>query len=288
MNPTISCAVRPPQVGPQDPSSSRPSGRVPRLGWPPYYRLAVSEVRSAPLGRAIVSGETVIEGLVNDHTGEIKAEVLERDGKIVIEKDLSPTRHFHRHTGRQPGFFLNASRRCFLAATSRPSRISTTMAHRRSSTGVAPLLTVDLTNRCNMMCDPCFMDANQVGYVHELTLDDVRKLLDDAISVKPKRQLSVQFSGGEPTISPHFLDSVSYAKELGYASVQAATNGIRFAQDVEFAHASQGGGTAHRIPPVRRRRQSSKTRTGRSPTFSTSNCGRSKTFTLPISTSCSS
>jgi len=21
-------------------------------------------------------------------------------------------------------------------------------------------------NRCNMMCNPCFMDANQVGYVH--------------------------------------------------------------------------------------------------------------------------
>jgi hypothetical protein len=21
-----------------------------------------------------------------------------------------------------------------------------------------------LTNRCNMMCDPCFMDANQVGF----------------------------------------------------------------------------------------------------------------------------
>ena len=30
------------------------------------------------------------------------------------------------------------------------------------------MLTIDLTNRCNMMCDPCFMDANQVGYVHEL------------------------------------------------------------------------------------------------------------------------
>ena len=29
--------------------------------------------------------------------------------------------------------------------------------------------TVDLTNRCNMMCDPCFMDANQVGFVHELS-----------------------------------------------------------------------------------------------------------------------
>src|SRR5438132_1669255 len=37
--------------------------------------------------------------------------------------------------------------------------------HGRSSIqyGRGAVLTIDLTNRCNMMCDPCFMDANQVG-----------------------------------------------------------------------------------------------------------------------------
>src|SRR6266550_115189 len=67
---------------------------------------------------------------------------------------------------------------------------SSTIKHGRGS-----VLTVDLTNRCNMMCDPCFMDANQVGFVHELTWDDIQTLLDNAISIKPKRQMSVQFSG---------------------------------------------------------------------------------------------
>ena len=104
------------------------------------------------------------------------------------------------------------------------------------------MLTIDLTNRCNMMCDPCFMDANQVGYVHELTLPEVKQLLDDAVSVKPRRQMTVQFSGGEPTISPIFLDAVRYAREVGYFSVQAATNGIRFAQDPEFAMQARDAG----------------------------------------------
>ena len=108
--------------------------------------------------------------------------------------------------------------------------------------GRGAVLTIDLTNRCNMMCDPCFMDANQVGYVHELTLDDVKGLLNDAISVKPRRQMTVQFSGGEPTISPIFLDSVRYAREVGYFSVQAATNGIRFAQEPEFAEQAHDAG----------------------------------------------
>jgi hypothetical protein len=93
-----------------------------------------------------------------------------------------------------------------------------------------------------MMCDPCFMDANQVGYVHELTLDDVKQLLDDALSIKPRRQMTVQFSGGEPTISPIFLDAVRYANQIGYFSIQAATNGIRLAQDPEFAFAAREAG----------------------------------------------
>jgi uncharacterized radical SAM superfamily Fe-S cluster-containing enzyme len=108
--------------------------------------------------------------------------------------------------------------------------------------GRGAVLTVDLTNRCNMMCDPCFMDANQVGYVHELSWDDIQEILDNSIQIKPRRQMSVQFSGGEPTISPHFLRAVAYAKELGYVSVQCATNGIRFAQDPEFARAAGQAG----------------------------------------------
>jgi uncharacterized radical SAM superfamily Fe-S cluster-containing enzyme len=110
--------------------------------------------------------------------------------------------------------------------------------HHGSSTvkyGRGSVLTIDLTNRCNMMCDPCFMDANQVGFVHELTWEEIKTMLDNAITIKPRRQMSVQFSGGEPTLSPYFLDAVRYARHVGYNSVQAATNGIEFAKSFEFA-----------------------------------------------------
>src|SRR5205085_7117596 len=56
----------------------------------------------------------------------------------------------------------------------------------------------------------------------------------NAISIKPRRQLSEQFSGGEPTLSPYFLHAVRYALKLGYNSVQAATNGIEFAKRPDF------------------------------------------------------
>jgi hypothetical protein len=116
------------------------------------------------------------------------------------------------------------------------------------------VLTIDLTNRCNMMCDPCFMDANQVGFVHELSWEEIKTMLDNAITLKPKRQMSVQFSGGEPTMSPHILDAVRYAKKVGYNSVQAATNGIEFAKSKDFAKAAFQAGLRY-APAVRRHRQ---------------------------------
>ena len=92
-----------------------------------------------------------------------------------------------------------------------------------------------------MMCDPCFMDANQVGFVHELTWEDIKTMLDNAITIKPRRQMSVQFSGGEPTMSPYFLDAVRYASKVGYNSVQAATNGIEFAKSPDSRRRREAG-----------------------------------------------
>src|SRR5947208_2287075 len=67
-------------------------------------------------------------------------------------------------------------------------------------------------------------------------------MLDNAISIKPRRQMSVQFSGGEPTLSPYFLDAVTYSRKVGYNSVQAASNGIEFAKSEEFCRQAAEAG----------------------------------------------
>src|SRR5436309_2238152 len=85
-------------------------------------------------------------------------------------------------------------------------------------------------------------DSPCPNFVHELTWDEIKTMLDNAITLKPKRQMSVQFSGGEPTMSPYFLDAVRYAKKVGYNSVQAATNGIEFAKSKDFAKAAFDAG----------------------------------------------
>ena len=86
------------------------------------------------------------------------------------------------------------------------------------------------------------MDANQVGYVHEPTFEDTKAILDRAVSFKPKRQIIILFSGGEPTLSPYYLEAVAYAKKIGFYRILAATNGIRFAEDIEFCKAAKEAG----------------------------------------------
>ena len=219
---------------------SRERSRPP-LGWPrttdSLCPVCVREVRAR-----VLNGDQSIESLIDEHAGEIQARIFERDGKIVIEKTCQIHGTFDDTLSTNPAFLQRLESlfpgRDFAAVT------DTLHNHGTSSIkhGRGAVLTIDLTNRCNMMCDPCFMDANQVGYVHELSFDEVKQLLDDAVSIKPRRQMTVQFSGGEPTISPLFLDAVRYAKQVGYFSVQAATNGIRFAQEPEFANQAREAG----------------------------------------------
>ena len=214
----------------------------PPLGWPRETdSLCPNCVREAR--QAILDGKQDVSVLLREKVGEIKAQIIERDGKILMVKDCPIHGHFEDVMAMDTAFFKHLED--VFPGRDIPAHNDATLHNHGSSTikhGRGSVLTVDLTNRCNMMCDPCFMDANQVGFVHELSWEDIQQVLDNAISIKPKRQMSVQFSGGEPTMSPYFLDAVRYARKVGYSSVQAATNGIEFAKSAEFSKAAAEAG----------------------------------------------
>ena len=214
----------------------------PPLGWPRETdSLCPMCVRDAR--QEILDGKKDVSVLLNEKVGEIKATILERDGKILMVKDCPIHGHFEDVMAIDTAFFKHLEE-VFPGRDIRAHNDAKLHNHGSSTVlhGRGSVLTVDLTNRCNMMCDPCFMDANQVGFVHELGWEDIKQVLDNAITIKPRRQMSVQFSGGEPTISPWFLDAVRYARKVGYNSVQAATNGIEFAKDSAFAKAAADAG----------------------------------------------
>ena len=162
----------------------------PPLGWPrttdSLCPKCVPEIR-----QQIVDGKLPHEILLNEKVGEIKAQIIERDGQILMVKDCPIHGHFEDVMSIDTAFFKHLEE-VFPGRDIRAHNDEKLHNHGTSTVthGRGSVLTIDLTNRCNMMCDPCFMDANQVGFVHELTWDEIKTMLDNAITIKPKRQMS--------------------------------------------------------------------------------------------------
>ena len=215
---------------------------APPLGFPRETdSLCPACVKSVRNG--VISGDIPLNILMDAHPGEIKAQIVEENGQVLMRKEC-PTHGMFEDVLATDANFLERIESLFFGRDFKAAEDKHVHHHGTSDIkfGRGAVLTVDLTNRCNMMCNPCFMDANQVGYVHEPTFEDTKAILDRAVSFKPKRQIIILFSGGEPTLSPYFLDAVAYAKKVGFYRILAATNGIRYAEDIEFCKAAKAAG----------------------------------------------
>jgi uncharacterized radical SAM superfamily Fe-S cluster-containing enzyme len=237
-----------------------PEGELPHPRWAPG-RIIKSRERSAPplgfpretdslcprcipeIRQKVIRGEMTLGEMLKGRPGELKAQLVEENGRIFMRKVCDKHGAFEDVISTNPTFtkriedlFFGRDFQC----------LEDDGIHQHGSSAIkygrGTVLTVDLTNRCNMMCNPCFTDANQVGYVHEPDLNEIIEILDRAVSFKPRRQVIILFSGGEPTLSPHFLEAVAYAKKLGFYRILAATNGIRFAQSEDFTRQARDAG----------------------------------------------
>src|SRR3984957_10215967 len=125
----------------------------PPLGWPrttdSLCPKCVPDIRNK-----IINGELPVEVLRNEKAGEIRATIIERDGKILMTKECPIHGKFEDVMAMDTAFFKHLE-------DSFPGRDirahndeklhnhgSSTITHGRGS-----VLTIDLTNRCNMMCD---------------------------------------------------------------------------------------------------------------------------------------
>jgi len=203
--------------------------------------------------QAIVDGKKPVSDLLSEKVGEIKATILERDGKILMVKDCPLHGHFEDVMAIDTAFFRHLEE--MFPGSDIVAHNDEKLHNHGSSTiryGRGAVLTVDLTNRCNMMCDPCFMDANQVGFVHGALVaghhDGARQ-----------RRVAQAAPAAVGAVLRRRADAVALLprrgplrEKVGYNSVQAATNGIEFAKSPEFCKAAAEAGLALRLPAVRR------------------------------------
>lgn len=179
----------------------------------------------------------------------IEADIFQEDGKVKMQKTCPEHGEFKDTVWSDADFYLWAEQfavdgigvsnpKVTKDNPNCPADCGLCYAH-KSHTVLANL---DLTNRCNLTCPICFANANASGFVYEPDLDTVVKMLKELRAEEPIPCHAVQFSGGEPTVYPRFLEVMAKAKELGFPQVQIATNGIRFAADKQFVQDSMDAG----------------------------------------------
>jgi 7,8-dihydro-6-hydroxymethylpterin dimethyltransferase len=240
-------------------NNALPKGRLPSPSWAPGRLLKQRDRMKMDTGvprktlslcpgcnreavEAVLKGEIDVADF-RDNPGVIEAEILEEGGHILMRKACKRHGPFEDALSNHPDFFRKMERLAFGRDFACVDDC-TVHGHGANSirSGRGTYLIVDLTNRCNMMCSPCFMDANAASYVHELTIEDIKVIFSNALSFKPQREINILFSGGEPTVSPIFLDAVRHAKSMGFQRLHVATNGVHFAESRDFSFQAKEAG----------------------------------------------
>jgi hypothetical protein len=97
------------------------------------------------------------------------------------------------------------------------------------------LALIDVNEACNLTCPVCFADSSTKHSLHR-PLPEIERMLDALVASEGEPDL-VQFSGGEPTIHPQILEIIAAAKQRPIRHIMLNTNGIRIAQEPDFAAA---------------------------------------------------
>lgn len=96
---------------------------------------------------------------------------------------------------------------------------------KEAKTGVSvdrgPVLAWNITKRCNFKCKHCYSDATENKSEEELSLEEIKKIIDE---MKELKVPVILLSGGEPMMHEHIFEIIKYIRESGIR-VSISSNG---------------------------------------------------------------
>lgn len=95
------------------------------------------------------------------------------------------------------------------------------------------LTVLEITDRCNLECPTCYSASSPRAGRHR-TLSEIEFMLDRIVYNEGRPDV-VQISGGEPTVHPDFFEVMKIAKSKPIRHIMLNTNGIKIANDPDFA-----------------------------------------------------
>jgi uncharacterized radical SAM superfamily Fe-S cluster-containing enzyme len=191
----------------------------------------------------------VTQSLCPECLSVIDASIYEDDDKIYMKKSCDVHGLYRELISSDSKFFKLTLERDFrssnpvtnpMAGRNKACPLNCGICENHLSSSI--MINIDLTNRCNLNCPICFANADATGRLLELSMEQVRNMLDTALSTHNVQPICLQYTGGEPTVHPLFLEALKEADKRSFTQIQIATNGIKFAYDPEFAlQASEAG-----------------------------------------------
>jgi len=165
---------------------------------------------------------------------KVKAQVAEKDGKVVIIKECSEHGSFNETYWARADIYHKAEE--YKKPSSKPFQDNcpygcglNDCANHLSTTVMA---VIDVTNECDLRCPICFANAAQPPDLYKPTLEKIHTMLNFLKKQNPP-PLAVMFAGGEPAVRDDIVEIVKMAHDMKFM-ILLATNGIRMSQDPEL------------------------------------------------------
>ncbi len=178
--------------------------------------------------------ECLKEGKIN----KIKAELVEEGNKVFIDKECEKHGPFREIVFNDSNIYHKWKKYDVIGSGVENKEIKSWLSEEEKlypkHLSQSLLTNLLVTNRCDLRCSYCFMNAGASGNVYEPSLEEIRKMLKQVREEKPVPSKALQLTGGEPTIREDLFEIIKMAKEMGFEHVQLNTNGIRLAEDPEY------------------------------------------------------
>jgi uncharacterized radical SAM superfamily Fe-S cluster-containing enzyme len=165
---------------------------------------------------------------------KIKAQVVEKDGKILIQKTCKEHGNFSDTYWTRADIYHKAEAYKRPSSTpfkdNCPEACSVNKCPNHVSATV--MAVIDVTNECDLRCPICFANASKPPDLYRPSKETIHNMLKSLKKCDPS-PLAVMFAGGEPTVRDDIIEIVQMAHDLKYM-ILLATNGVRMSNDPEF------------------------------------------------------
>lgn len=175
----------------------------------------------------------------------IEANLIEENGRIKIVKECPEHGEFKSLYWSDAAHYRNLISFEYPSSNGRHRNLECPLACGLCDEheGSVLIALIDITNRCNLTCPICFSSSEaKMQHPYELSATQIKEMLLNLKTQGTPERITVQYSGGEPTLRDDLPALVAMTKEMGFGRVEINTHGIRIGQEPEYAKALKDAG----------------------------------------------